>query len=170
MGATVVTAADPARRNNTLTISCKSHPISVDISEDSFQPRQIPSIRDQRLTAKNPTMLACQRWQIDEAAGGEVSGALHRNSVGNSGALRKKWSSRTGADLSVNLSAAAARARASMMDQAPARISAAGAIHDPPTASTCVASHSTTLAIVRVGPSLLHCLLRDCPVREEGKL
>ena len=49
----------------------KSHPLRLDISSEFSQLRQNPNIRDQWLTAKNPTMWARQCWRIDasEASG-----------------------------------------------------------------------------------------------------
>src|SRR5229473_4960090 len=49
----------------------KRHPPRLDISSKFSQLRQNPNIRDQWLTAKNPTMWARQCWRIDasEASG-----------------------------------------------------------------------------------------------------
>src|SRR6267154_1494391 len=43
----------------------KRHPPRLDISSKFSQLRQNPNIRDQWLTAKNPTMWARQCWRID---------------------------------------------------------------------------------------------------------
>jgi hypothetical protein len=58
----------------------KSHPARLDISSKFSQLSQHASIGDQWLTAKNPTVTARQRWQIDasEAPGVRVTGPLHR--------------------------------------------------------------------------------------------